>query len=802
MSKLEKRDIGRINQTIHIIALAFLLVLPAVIASAADDCSIDPLSIGEVQGVVGDTDSGTSHTSPYENQEVVIQGVIYEKTQEYRSSGGAYYGFFIQNTMDATDGAPNTSDGIFVFHYQFANLLVDGGGYYFPKIGDEVILCGQVQERFNNTRLNNPLLIEVVRTGVDLDVEVPAFIVNPPSTINDDEDFDDIEDAYRYWERREGMRAQIPSGSIILNGRDVFASSFDSEVWVALPDSLIAERVDVYERRSFRDVHPLDDIPTASFDNGNPYRILIGSFGVKETFDDTTALLTPARTYDVLSNAPTGGVYFNFGKYSIQVREQIALNHGVDPSGNGAPEIIDPQVEYSITVFNVENLYDYRDDPFDGCDFYGNSGCPGVSPPFNYVPLSDPIYQARLEEIAQQIIGDLHNPDILMVQEAEDQDICTVTGGSFACDSENNADGKPDTLQELAVIIASLGGPSYDAAYDRDGADDRGIVSGYLYRTDRVELLPPIADDPVLGSDPKVNYPDGDALPYNTDVQNPKALNAVLPIYVTGSTDGDNVFTRPPQVALFRIWRDSVGKSVFQDVYLSNNHFSSGPDNRVGQRTEQAVYNAAIVDALLAVNSMVYAGVGGDLNVYPRPDDPFPTPNESDQLAPLYNIPLFNLWDIMVSENPVNAYSYVYQGQTQTMDQIFLTPSWRSKLTQATMAHINADFPQDHPSDGPRGTSDHDPVFSAYSLFPTLQRLKDLVMYYDAMGMIMGNNTTRILLSHLEKADRFQQKGMQDAYTSQLQAFIAHVYDFTPQFAKQEVADYLINEAELLLALP
>jgi hypothetical protein len=461
--------------------------------------------------------------------------------------------------------------------------------------------------------------------------------------------------------------------------------------------------------------------------------------------------------------------------------------------------MLDQQDGFSVAVFNVENLYDYVDDPFDGCDFIGNSGCPGVDPPFDYAPPSNEVYQARLAEIAKQIIDDLHSPEIIMVQEAEDQDICVVNAGFYSCGSVNDADGKPDVLQELATVIYAMGGPMYDAALDRDGADDRGIISGYLYHTDRVELLPAMEDHPVLGSDPQVDYPYSDPLPYNTDIQNPKVLNAELPDFVGGDTDGDLVFTRAPQVAWFRIWRDSVGSSAF-NVYTVNNHFSSGPDRRVGQRTEQANYNAAIVDALQEAFPGVYIGVGGDLNVYPRPDDPFPS-DPSDQLAGLYDQGLINLWDIMVNENPVSAYSYIFQGQSQTLDQIFLSPSWLSDLTQVRMAHINADFPADYLADGPRGTSDHDPVFAGFQMEPTANQLQTLVHYFEASGMITGNNTARNLLNHMELAARFKANGKEDAYTSQIIAFIEQVQDKTPRFIAQEAADVLIGEAELLLSL-
>jgi hypothetical protein len=97
-------------------------------------------------------------------------------------------------------------------------------------------------------------------------------------------------------------------------------------------------------------------------------------------------------------------------------------------------------------------------------------------------------------------------------------------------------------------------------------------------------------------------YIDGTPLPSNADVENPKALNAELPARVadtctsSGATqcDGRNVFSRGPSVGHFRIWRDQIGLSSWTEVYLVNNHQSSGPDRRVLQRTEQATYLAAI----------------------------------------------------------------------------------------------------------------------------------------------------------------------------------------------------------------
>ena len=60
--------------------------------------------------------------------------------------------------------------------------------------------------------------------------------------------------------------------------------------------------------------------------------------------------------------------------------------------------------------------------------------------------------------LADQIVKNLHAPDLILVQEAEDQDICTVSGAALSCGDTNNADGAPDSIQELALTVAAAGG--------------------------------------------------------------------------------------------------------------------------------------------------------------------------------------------------------------------------------------------------------------------------------------------------------------------------------------------------------
>ncbi|KAJ3329056.1 hypothetical protein HDU93_001159, partial [Gonapodya sp. JEL0774] len=665
------------------------------------------IPIGAVQGVVTDSVDGATFESPLKGQRVTVRGIVFEKVLSKTSAGATNYGtfevflrqaedspkhhasgFFIQ---DGGDGNDQTSDGVFCYTGT-TNLAV--------SVGDDVILTATVSEYFYLTELTTITINQIVSTNNTLPTPVT---VSPP---------DDFVSSRRYWERLEGMRVQMPTGSMITEGRNIFSSTADSEVWLIRENHPLALLSDPYKRHVFRDAHPLDfNYPNA---DGNGMRILLGGLGVKSFTNDVNALLADVTALDTLSAPAIGGVYFSFSKFQILPETQITVAPGPDPSSNDGPTSPNRPSEWSVATFNVENLYDFRDDPFDGCDFTGNSGCSGVSPPFDYVPASASEYQTHLGKIAYQIVFDLKAPEIILIEEAEDQDICIVSAGALSCGTTNNADGKPDTIQELALAVAAIGGPIYDTAFDRNSADARGIVPAFMYRTDRVALVPVSTCHPVFGNSPTVQY-SGTALSYNTDVSNPKSLNAVLPGGVDESTgvDGSNVFTRAASVALFRI--DGV-----EDVYVVANHFSSGPTGRIGQRKEQANYNGAIVQAIRAADPNAKIAVGGDLNVYPFPDDPLVarlSDVSESQLYGIYSAGMSNLFDKVLAESPANAYSYIFEGQCQVLDQIFVSPALLSDYVKARHAHVNSDFATES-TVANRGATDHDPLVATFSLVP------------------------------------------------------------------------------------
>ena len=661
------------------------------------------LPIGVIQGPVTDQDDGLKHRSPFEDREVMVEGVVHARLLINLGEGRRGYGFYLQNTLDAADVDPDTSDAIFVWTGGGQRIATETDGFE-PMEGDELVLKGTVREVKGLTQLVGAELVRVIRRETRPEELLATFEADPPDT---------PATADRYWERREGMRCTLPAGALLTSGRKIFDRTADAEVWAIHPARPVARRDDPYHSRVFRDAHPLDDIPERLVDNQNGYRIRLGSLGLKRAGDDPDAMLPPLRVFDRITRDETGVVHQTYDRYSVELGEAPRVERWIHPYANRRTTRPPAATHFTVGTFNVENLYDLRDDPYDDFDAHDDPGGPEVRKPFNYVPRDLATYRARLHVLAVQIVRAMQAPDIVMIQEAEDQDIAAVEGVGLRVPGRDNVDGRPDTLQELALAIRFAGGPAYEVAADRDGADVRGITCAFLFNPRRVRLVRPEAAHPVLGRMRSWPYR-GMPLPGNAEIQNPKAINAVLPSDVDTSTglSGTNVFSRALQVALFEVFPGPGREDAYHPVYVLNNHFSSRPDQRVGQRREQAALNAAVAGAILDEHPAAYLVMGGDLNVYPRPDDPFPDP--SDQLAPLYEAGLWNLYTYLLEQDAGSAYTYVYQGQAQTLDQLFLSPALRRHLAAAWVPHVNSDWPAGVLTDGRFGASDHEPVVAAF----------------------------------------------------------------------------------------
>jgi hypothetical protein len=204
---------------------------------------------------------------------------------------------------------------------------------------------------------------------------------------------------------------------------------------------------------------------------------------------------------------------------------------------------------------------------------------------------------------------------------------------------------------------------------------------------------------------------------------------------------------------------------------------------------------------------------GGDFNVFPRPDDPFapgqqygciPLPcsiGPSDQLGPLYEAGLHNLWDTLVADVPQSAYSYNFAGQIQTLDMQFATSGQFADLVQVRAGHFNADFAADYDGDVARGASDHDPQVARWFTDVTFARVADLALYYGETGQIHKMKQAQALAARVLRAERFLDQGMVGAFNSQVEAIHDQLDDWSGSVMDEEAGDAFEAEFDRLLSM-
>ena len=217
-------------------------------------------------------------------------------------------------------------------------------------------------------------------------------------------------------------------------------------------------------------------------------------------------------------------------------------------------------------------------------------------------------------------------------------------------------------LEDLAAheLLASYGYQPYLI----DGPDSRGIDVAYLVRGD-------LATVDGVGA-----YPEP-----------------------TGLT------SRPPLILTATIHLDSGDVPV----YILNNHFSSlasGEAATEPRRTGQAAWNVTLMERIRQSDPEANFIVMGDFNSFYQ-TRPIDTLQEAD---------LRHIYEYLPDDE--RPYTYIFQGATQTLDHILVSPSLFDEITEVTAVHLNADYPISASDDNSaRRVSDHDPLI-AFFTFP------------------------------------------------------------------------------------
>ena len=292
--------------------------------------------------------------------------------------------------------------------------------------------------------------------------------------------------------------------------------------------------------------------------------------------------------------------------------------------------------------------------------------------------------------LAEDIVNHLRSPDILAVQEIQDNDGATDNGTVDAS----------LTYQNLIAAIVAQGGPTYhyrEVAPENNadgGAPGGNIRVGYLFRPDRVTFVdrgaagPTDATSVVAGQ----NGPELTLSPGRVDPDN-IAWRADASLGYEGS--------RKPLAAEF----------VFngRKAFVINNHLKSKstdtslfgsvqPPSQItlAQREAQAQVVNGFVQKILAVDPGASVVVLGDLN-----DFEFSTTLDLLQGSELVDLPA----TLPLSER----YTYNFDGNGQVLDHVLVTAGL-AMTAEVDVVHVNSEFPNAARS------SDHDSVIALLKL--------------------------------------------------------------------------------------
>jgi YVTN family beta-propeller protein len=574
---------------------------------------------------------GADHVSALVGETVITQGIV---------TAVGFNGFYLQDPNG--DGNTATSDGIFVLTGSRPSLNV-GDSLEVEGLVTEFVPGGAATGNLSTTQLTNATITAIASLGTVAATTIGSSGRVPPNQVIDDDgltSFDPETDGIDFYESLEGMLVTVET-PVAISGTRRF-SAFSSEVFTLANGGANLDPADGRTGRGGLNLTPFDPALAPQLRDLNPERIQI-------QFDGTLfpGSVPALKVGDQLSDV-TGVVGYSFGNYEVNAIAPVT----VTPSDLEAEttELIGTQDQLTVASYNVLNL--------------------------NPLPATN----AQRATLANQIVNNLATPDIIALQEIQDNDGTTNGTTSTVTDAT-------ETLQALVEAIAAAGGPQYaftDVAPIDDtsgGVPGGNIRNAYLYNPERVSLNSVVSLTPEVLTTAEVSVPGA----------------------FTEFADARN-----PLLAEFEFNGSSIT--------LINNHLTSRfgssptfgatqPIIEAGEAAREAQVQALkeYVDFLLAADPSRNVGVLGDFNTFQFTNDLAEIlPGTGDERV------LSNLVNTLTDDN---VYSFIFEGNSQVLDHFFVTDQL---LTQAEfdIVHTNVDFPQVDNTVG----SDHDPLLARFKL--------------------------------------------------------------------------------------
>ncbi|KAM7208377.1 Endonuclease/exonuclease/phosphatase [Naviculisporaceae sp. PSN 640] len=566
--------------------------------------------------------NGNKFMSPYAGQSVTnVTGLVTAKGPN---------GIWIRSTTPDDD--PTTSESIYVFSNTVgANL----------KVGDVISLDGKVTEYRSQanyiylTEITSPSSVKVISSGNTVTPLVIGKDTSSPPT----SEFSSLDGGDIY---------SLPNGVANISAVNpvLDPTKYGLDFWESLSGELVTvtNPTVVVRANSYRDTWVVGDWAatgrnkndgiTMSDKDSNPEAIIIGS-PLDGSKNPTTSKMGD------LAESVTGIVQYTFGFYYILPLTALKIT---SPSSSLAtPSTFNSSSNckaLTIGDYNVENL----------------------APNSSHLP-----------KIAAHIVNYLASPDLIFLQEVQDN--------SGATD-----DGVVDaniTLATLAKSIFDISGGKTNYSYVEvaasagnldGGAPGGNIRQAYLYKPEVLSLWKPNqggASDNTevsLGEDGKVQ------LSFNP-----------------GRIEPANEAWESSRKPLVAAWRAKGGKKPFFTV---NVHFSSKgggtslqgdvrpPINgAVAKRVQQAEVTGKLIAEILKLDPAAAVIAAGDFNefTFVEPMKVFANVSGMRDLDEVAGIP------------PSERYTYTYDMNAQELDHMYVSPSLASsRKTKYEHLHLNS----------------------------------------------------------------------------------------------------------------
>jgi predicted extracellular nuclease len=630
-------------------------------------------------------------------------------------NSGNRKGFYITEETADWDASLGTSEGIFVMFSNDSGTSTLASGATTPAltsfaVGDLVTVTARVMEyqQFQNqpfTVLTQASSITRDATGLTLPVltlganhPIPNAIltaVTPDyrdSVDGPGDTFDFTNYALSYFETIESMLVTIPG----LVAADGFVSTSGGRPFLQAYSTVHANPEQINSRGGYTIAGDpplsLPDTPTTGDDTRNGGRVLhdgdINPDIIEIDFTDF-AMAPPAGLASVTMGDPignaTGIIGFDFTDRKLYVTQlegfDVNAVNATTPVREEAVANAEPRA-LTVATFNVENL-----DPTDG--------------------------QARFEAIAQSMVTNLKLPDILTIEEIQDNNGAAAGDGISATGSDASVTWTMLVNALNAAAAAAGSNAVYQwvdqpPVYNAEGGQQSGNIRvGFLYNTTRVQLGDLAADAPIeqrrqftdrLGD----NVRDaGDRILFSDDM-------------IGGVNTADYTTTRKSLLGQFTFNGNNVfvlanhlpAKGGSGQFYQLNQNLESGQPSNSDWAQRNAIgediFNLAnFIQTNAPGAGFIAAGDFNDFQFY-RPLEAATGYVFADGTARNDGARLLNL---TLTLPEAERYTYTFDGRSQALDHI-LVNSLLAPVATYDVVHINTGYGRNSTTP----LSDHDPA--------------------------------------------------------------------------------------------